>query len=351
MDNPYVLATLSEKYATIFFVLLKYMQLLVFPYPLTYDYSYNQISYRNFSDFEVWSSLIIHFILILYVIVNFKKRELLTWCILFYAGSIFIVTNIAFNIGAPMAERFLYQPSVAFIIFLIELSRRFLAKSQLNFTGKISLAYLVLIPIVSISCYSTIKRNKIWQSDEVLFLSDVKTSSNSARANTYAGIALIRLCDRSDSPSDKKQYVLHSLDYFRRSLIIKSDYITTLLNIGVAYSRLDSVEEAEAVWNSARSINSYDRNFIVYDRYLAESFYGRGLQAGVNQDFQTAINEFEKSLKYDPMNVEAWYNLGGAYYSSREYMKAKSCWEKTLQLNAKHQQAATGLAAIQRMGY
>ncbi|HZG00987.1 MAG TPA: hypothetical protein VEY71_08290, partial [Chitinophagales bacterium] len=43
MDNPYLLASTDEKYATIAVVFLHYLRLLFFPHPLTYDYSYNQI--------------------------------------------------------------------------------------------------------------------------------------------------------------------------------------------------------------------------------------------------------------------------------------------------------------------
>jgi tetratricopeptide (TPR) repeat protein len=351
MDNPYVLASLSEKYATLLLVFLKYIQLLIFPHPLTYDYSFNQTPYRNFSDMWVLFSLFLHLLMVIFVVLNFKKKDILAWCILLYAGSIFLVSNIAFNIGAPMAERFLFQPSVAFVIFLVELWRRFVARGLLNYQGFSSLTFIILIPAIIISCYAAIKRNQVWQSDEVLFLTDVKTSYGSARANTYAGVALIRLCDRSKNPQLKQDYALDALDYFRRSLQIKSDYITTLLNMGVAYSRLDSVEEAEAVWNHARAVNPNDKNFIVYDRYLAESFYKQGLKAGVNKDFQVAIINLENSLEYEPVNVEGWYNLGGAYYSIKQYTEAKSCWEKTLQLNPKHEQAALGLEALLEIGY
>ncbi len=47
LDNPYLLATKTQKLGTEYFVLLKYLWLLIFPYPLVSDYSYNQIPYQN----------------------------------------------------------------------------------------------------------------------------------------------------------------------------------------------------------------------------------------------------------------------------------------------------------------
>ena len=71
-----------------------------------------------------------------------------------------------------------------------------------------------------------------------------------------------------------------------------------------------------------------------------------GLQEAVKKNLTSCITYFEKSVHYDPNNAEAWYNLGGAYFTIQQYDKAKSCWEKTLQLNPKHQEAAAGLKAL-----
>jgi len=50
LSNPYLYATQAQKISTECFVLGKYLGLLFFPYPLSYDYSYNQIPYHTFSD-------------------------------------------------------------------------------------------------------------------------------------------------------------------------------------------------------------------------------------------------------------------------------------------------------------
>ena len=40
----------GEKLATALFIQLKYIQLLIFPHPLSYDYSYNQIPIIDFTN-------------------------------------------------------------------------------------------------------------------------------------------------------------------------------------------------------------------------------------------------------------------------------------------------------------
>jgi hypothetical protein len=51
LNYPFYQTPLLTKWATIAVVLLKYLQLLVFPYPLSFDYSYPSIRYYTFTDF------------------------------------------------------------------------------------------------------------------------------------------------------------------------------------------------------------------------------------------------------------------------------------------------------------
>jgi tetratricopeptide (TPR) repeat protein len=347
MDNPYVLATTSQKMATILFVGLMYLKLLFYPYPLTYDYSFHQIPYHDFSDGLVIFSLAIYAALGFIALWLLRKKDVISWCIFFFFGSLFIISNLLFNIGAPMAERFLYQASLPFIIAITELVRRFFAvqkQSQLQRTALISF----LIVGTALSSFEIINRNEDWKSDETLFLHDVKTSLQSARANTYAGIALVRLCDASKDPNEKKEKATEAIGYFKKSLQIKSDYLPTLLNMGVAYSRIDSGDSAEKVWNLARTIEPDNSTLKGYDDYLSQFFFRSGMQKGGKGNYDEAIIDLEKAAKYNPSNADTWYNLGGAYFTVKNYSKAEECWKKTLQLNPNYKQAQQGLQALQQ---
>lgn len=346
MDNPYLLASIPEKYATIFFVFLQYLRLLFWPHPLTYDYSYNQIAYRNFADTWVLISVALHLAMIVFAMLTLKKKNLFSWCIIFYLASILIVSNIAFNIGAPMAERFLYQASLAFVIFLVEAGRRIFVRFNVKTQPAFTVTAILLLAISLASGYVTVTRNQVWKSDETLFLHDIHTSSRSARANAYAGVSMIRLGDQLKDEKEKRSYMLQSLEYFRKAMAIKKDYITTFLDMGVAYSRLDSLDLAEAAWNEARKIDPDDNYFKTYDQYLAQSFYERGMKEGVEKNYEAAVIDLVKSVKYDPNNADEWYNLGGVYFTLQQFDKAKACWQKTLILNPKHQQASAGLNAL-----
>lgn len=346
MDNPYLLATGGEKYATIILVMLRYLLLLFWPHPLTYDYSYRQIPYVDFADINVWISIAIHLLMVVVVIQGFRKKDLLSWCILWYLSGLLLVSNILINIGAPIAERFLFQGSVAFAIALTAIGHKFLQRIKTGEKVKLSFSLALLLAVAVVCGWLTISRNSAWYSNETLFLHDVKTSPNSARANVYAGVAHIKLCDKASNDSLKRKHALASLRYLQIADSIKPQYISTLLNMGVAYSRLDSVQQAEETWAQARLISPRNKNFIAYDKYLGEAYYWSGMQKARNQDLSGCIQDLEKAVRYNPSNTEGWYNLGGAYFTTGQFEQARRCWEKTVALHAGHEQAKAGLHAL-----
>jgi len=350
LDNPFLFATTGEKFATIFYALFYYLRLLVFPHPLLFDYSYNQIPLHHFTDTTVIASLLIHLGLAYYVWKNWESKDRLTWCILFYLASIFIVSNIVVSVGATLAERFLYQPSIGFCVAVVIVAKRALDKipvenSRLRTQLAVALSILVFIPAAA----KTISRNNDWKNDFTLFTHDQKLSPNNARATTYAGI---RYTTEGDSIADltkKKEYWLKALELFYRAHEIYPNSASNYFNWGVVYSRMDSLERAEWAWNEGRKIKPNSSLLEQYDKFLAEKYYRMGLEKGLNKeskDLKQSIVYLYKAAKYDPTNAEYWYNLGGAYFTNSQLDSARFCFEKTLSLDPNHSNALRGLQAL-----
>jgi tetratricopeptide (TPR) repeat protein len=120
--------------------------------------------------------------------------------------------------------------------------------------------------------------------------------------------------------------------------------------MGVAYSRIDSGEAAEQLWLRAKEMEPDNPNFKNYDSYLAQYYYRRGMKAGAQQDFDEAVSDLEKAVTYAPSNAEMWYNLGGAYFTQKQYDSARKSWERSLALNPNLKQAQQGLLALPPSG-
>jgi len=347
MDNPFMLATTEEKYATIAVVFLKYLKLLLYPHPLTYDYSYNQIPYAHVSDALVWLSLLLNGALLFVALFDLRNRSLFSWCILFYYLSLFMVSNLVINIGAPMGERFLYQAGFPLGIALVALFNNASVRWTWPENMRRIVALAVLIPVTALAFYKTHERNKVWLVGERLGLTDVKTSNNSARALTYAGINLLTLADKKGNEVKKDSLTRAAIPYLEKAVRIHPRFGMAWQNLGAAYYNTGNVDAAGKAWlqmkQSNMGIGTEANNYL---HTLAMRYYSKALDAGVHHDFNKSISGFHKALSFDDSDPEIWYNLGGAYYSVGKFDSAKIAWLQTLQLKPNHQQAQQGLRAL-----
>ena len=104
--------------------------------------------------------------------------------------------------------------------------------------------------------------------------------------------------------------------------------------------------EAETAWNKARELEPGSSMLKQYDDYLATVYLNKGLEAGENKDINDAILYLEKAVQYDPNNPNAWYNLGGAYFTAQQFAKAKSAFTQSLQLDPNQPNAQQALSAL-----
>ncbi|HRH69695.1 MAG TPA: tetratricopeptide repeat protein [Flavobacteriales bacterium] len=344
MDNPYLFATAQEKIGSILFVLLLYVKLMFWPHPLVYDYSFNQIPLHGLGDPFVILSACLHIALLVVAVMGSRRRDLLTWCILFYLGTLFLVSNLAFNIGAPLGERFLFQASVPFLIGVVEMVRRIMVRGSTSRSlAMLSAACLLLI--TAGSAFAVVQRNSEWSNGDDLFLHDVAKSPMSVRTRTFAGIALIHKSDAA-GPEEKRGLAWEAVEHLRVADSIHSTYLPTLLNMGMAYYRLDSLEAAEHCWDRSREIDANDPKLKELERFLFDLYYKGGLTAGTKGDYPEAIRQLSKAVKYAPDNADAWYNLGGVLYTTKDLDGARTAWERALELKPDHLQTKQGMFAL-----
>jgi tetratricopeptide (TPR) repeat protein len=255
LNNPYVNATISDKYATIFYTMALYFKLLIFPHPLTHDYYPKQIPIIGWTDFRAIISLLIFIFLAFYALKGLKKKNPISYWILFYLLTFSIVSNLLVNIGAFMNERFVFIPSLGFCFALsyfliIEIKKYF--KVQ-NIANKITLTLIIIL----FAGYSvkTITRNHVWYDDFTLFTTDVKTSENSAKCTVSAAGMLIERSEKIKDTIQKKDYLYLAIKYLQKGTSLHSTYIAGWVLYGNAYLYLDKYDEAFICYNNCININ------------------------------------------------------------------------------------------------
>jgi tetratricopeptide (TPR) repeat protein len=147
------------------------------------------------------------------------------------------------------------------------------------------------------------------------------------------------------NPEIKKQEIQKSIEYYQKALLISPGALDPVVNLGVAYFNLQDYDLAEKYWNEVKAKNSnYD--FKQYDYDLSNAFVEKGLAISAEKKYDNCIIYFKKAIRLNPGNVNAWYNLGGVYYTIAQYDSANIAWTRTLQINPDYEQAKQGMNAL-----
>ncbi|MEO8150047.1 MAG: glycosyltransferase family 39 protein [Bacteroidia bacterium] len=350
-NNPFMLMNTTQHYATVFLSWLIYLRLTFLPIHLSYDYNFNQIPATDFGDWRVMLSITIHVVMLAAALLLLKRKSFYSFGILFYFITFSILSNLFFSIGAPLAERFMYIPSLGICIVVVKLffdASEILSRSVSEKTLS-NIGYCLLGAVIVLSCYRNIVRCFDWKDNHTLFIADVKSVPQNSKANLNAGLSYTEMAKDLKSPV-KEQMLDSAKKYLLKGIEIYPKFSDGYLNMGVIYSWLNNFDSAEVWWNRARSVNPNNNTLKEYDKVLATYYYQRGLKKGTEKNYDDCINDLLRAYKYDSFNADITYNLGGVYFTVNDLVNAKLFFEKTLQINPANQQAASGLQVVnQRM--
>ncbi len=344
LNNPYLFASSVEKLATEISTSLNYLKLLIFPHPLSADYSYDSIPYKDFSRPLVWLSLAVHIGLVVIMIAMIRKRSVLSFAIAFYLLHLALVCNIFFDIGATMGERLIYHSSVGFAIAVAYFLVTGTKKLQPEESGIRVLAGILGV-VTILAGIKTISRNADWKNDATLFEADINTVPNSVLVCANVAAAYITQADSKEGAA--RTEVLHkALKLLDHALAIHPDMVASYMNRGIAYYKLGEMDYAKANLDSVkRRYPSYPTLPGIY-KLIGDDYNKSGWERyGKVGRFPEAIAEFKKGITIDSSNADLWYNLGGAYYSNRQYQEAVDAWRMALRVKPDYARAQQGLQA------
>jgi len=316
----------SDKLATVLWILLKYILLLIFPHPLTSDYGFNQIAIVSFSSPKAIASVVIYTGLIVYSLrflyTEFKKRNageliysfpffktLIVFAILYHVITISIVSNLFFLIGTSMGERFIYVTSLGFCVVLAVLFIRLfkLDKISIHQPSSLTKLYPLLLIILPYS-YKVIDRNKDWKSNTALFTADVKTSTNSANAHYYYANTVFTE-HLNDVQTPKRDSVfMEAKREFKKAIEINPYFHYCYYNIGLIWEKL-GVPDSAIVYQQ-KTINLKPANTMA--QYMAKGALGL-VYGKLKGDFNNAIPLLKEALANQPENMGYHENLGICY--------------------------------------
>jgi protein O-mannosyl-transferase len=346
IDNTMMAApdVIGQK-ATAFYILLKYIFLLIFPYPLSYDYSYAQIKIQTITDAGAIFAILFYAAAGIYAIINIRKRNVIAFSILYFVITLAPASNVFVIIGSTMAERFMYAPSLGFCIvvtwLLIRFAKAETIKSRFSTVQQfiqVNRGIFTIVFIITI-LYSlqTIARSRDWVDNVALFGTDVKVADKSARAHyNWASSLLLDVSAKEKNKEKKKGVLERSVVEFRKAISIFPNYADAHMNLALAYTDLEDYPNA---------ISSYEMAKLLYPKPTAKLYNNLGLLYGKTNKFTEALACMDSALKIEPDFAEAHNNRGNALAGLGRFNEAIPQFEKAISLNKKYGEAYRNLGS------
>lgn len=326
LNSPFILATPSEAFATKMFLLVKYLVLLVFPYPLTFDYGFDQIPYVELLSVKFILSTLLILSLLVIAALGFRTRSMVSFSILFFMLTIFLFANFVIDIGAPLAERLLFQPSIAFCIVVALLYFKTVPKAKNAVKG-------VMVVLLLLCSVYTVARNRDWKNNDTLFFTDVETVPNSVRANLYAAKQYITKAKKDPDPAGKETNFRKAIYYDERILEIYPHCRFIYEDLGFAYFGINNYLKAADLWIKASILDPENKGTQKRKIMISDVLYNQGNNFYRNGNFQAAITYYEKAVAANPENTDAWYNLGGSYFRLKDTKNGLEAWQNVMRLD------------------
>ena len=349
LTEPFIYASFSQRYATVFCTFLRYLGLLVFPHPLTIDYYPYHIHLTNWKNPAVWVSILLYATATAYAFVKLKKRSIIAYGILFYLFTFFIVSNLPFSIGTFMSERFMFAPSVGFLLIVAWLlCSKVLARYK----------YFIVAPMLVACLVLTFERNRTWKDDFTLFTTDVQTSSDSIKGNLAAAVSYLEESHKTVDGELYWKYREEALKHSKKAVSLYQRYVDlrhvkapsydyAVMLVGDCHAANDDLAKAleayariiqsipdqarlcetvEVTISKSKDIDFQLESYEKFAKLVPNNFvfnYRLGYLYGKEKnDLEKSIRYLEKAVEIQPTEPHALEALSHAYKLSKNYQKA-----------------------------
>jgi Tfp pilus assembly protein PilF len=311
-----------ERFGLVFYIMLLYLKLLIFPHPLVWDYSYGHFEVDSTIIALGIVALIIHLAMLVYALMTLKKKPMLSFLFLFYLISISLVSNVAIPIGSTMAERFLFIPSLAFCIGIVYYGSKFLKVNFKVEKPRMSNSFIGGLAIIALLfSIKTFSRSQDWKDDETLMFHDAQ-HSNSMRSK----LAEIEVYINKGEPVKAEPLAVTLMKRFPKEADVW--YTSALVSAGT-----QRTEDAISRYSKALEIDS---NHVDALNNLG-AIYHRQANASMDQElFQKTLDLYNRILVIDKNYTKVYGNLGMVHHIMGNFPEARKYYEIALKLNPKN---------------
>lgn len=307
IDNALVMPGLpaATRFASAMLVMGYYLKLLLAPYPLICDYSYNHLPLVGLSDPIVLLSVAAYAGLLYLAISRFLKnhKDLLAFCIFYFMLMMALYSNLLIMIAATLGERFLFFPSVAFCIAVAYLLQRWVGGQGMALLRNPRVAGIVGVAAFACAVVA-FKRNTEWVDNETLFRSDVARAPQSVKLNFLLGSELEQNGARAESDPAKQHAIRQeAISYLQKAVAIYPDYDDAQSELNGSFFRDGQFDSAAA--HGLVSLKLNPRNAVTLNN-MGGIYFNR-------KDYARTISYCEQAISIDPTVVDMYTNVAASF--------------------------------------
>lgn len=307
---------------TAIYIMGKYFLLLLFPHPLSSDYSFDTIPLvTSLGNIGLLLALSFHVYLLYFAFKKLKEKHILSFCIFFYLIGMALASNLFMMIGTHLAERLLFFPSIAFCLALVYLLMKLLKMDWSASTNnpflilKGKTVLLILLGVSALYSAKTFSRNKDWKSDTTLFGKDIETVPNSAHMLFYHANHMVNKDTLAVASPQEREYRLKTAQKNIEKALKIYELFPDAHNVaGKIYYEQKNYEAAFKSYSRASQLNPEKG---MYHNNIGTCLFSIG-------NFQEAAKAFTKAIELNKFDAEANCNLGSAYGAMGEAYRAQN---------------------------
>ena len=291
-----------------------YSQLFIWPQNLSH-YHYDII----FSFGNIVLNFILFFCFIGGLVYSFIKNRLLFFFLSFFVISLGITLN-SLGFSWPVAERYVYLPSIGLYFIVGYVFSILIAKKHFNLFGWIVFSIIIVSLFVR-----TVIRNKDWQNSETLWLATAKASPNYvASQNNAANIYVL------NGEYEK------AIEAYKKAIELNPNYSYSYYNLGYTLRLMKRHHEAIPVLKKAISLNP--THWQSYEQ-LGGIYFELG-------NFDSSEVYVRKAIALAPKQSMLYAQLGTLMLKKEDIVGAKTAFEKALEIDPQNEVVKEELGKI-----
>jgi len=350
----------------------------VIPWPLSWDYAFNQIPVASWNEVLPWISTVTVIGLLATALIVIRRRPVPAFCILAFFIASAPTNNVLLEHASTFGERFMFISTIPFCLLL-----GWMVSAVFRFNGtdlstagwssfRITIAVILLL-------YSgmTWSASAYWKDNLALFGRGVLTSPNSARTHYAYASECMKQSYTADDPSARLAWLAESREHFGRCLEIYPDNYEALYNTGICMALSgDSLAAIRAYKNAiglkGDNVNAMNKRGVVYEgllqpdsavRYysmamqvrpdqpvardnLSNLYYKQGLLAAQEGDKERAIASYLTSIGYKRDNVMSLNNVASLYTGIQQFDSAPVYLMSAYEIDPANLMVTENIAAV-----